>query len=566
MQKINKAVKLFRGLLTVGAASVAAVVLASTALAADPLLGISELRVHTQSGFIRGQNADDGKVQKWLGIPYAEPPIGEHRWQAPLPHSAWKDERQANKFGNACTQVGGFYGPTPAGKPWGKSNVENFGKSVGSEDCLTLNIWRPQGAENGLPVIVFMHGGSNVVGYSGDPLYDGAKLAVGAHALVVTVNYRLGIFGWFTHPALESKDPLTNSGNFGTLDIIQALHFIQANAAAFGGDPKNVTVMGQSAGAKDVYSLIGSSLTDGLFQKAIVLSGLVTKGFSKEKGYEYSSSLIEQSVIDDQLAKTPSEAEQLLANKGLAWQSQYLKSKSAEELIALTSRHTDLRKVPREFNDGVVRPSDLPAAFEEGKFHTVPTIVGMTNDESKLLFDYGIKVDRQTRFAMMMSADSSKVPEIKLTDVMSSYLLPALGPWLYNATHSVTSAYLQHLATKGISKQAEHDSRVFAYQFNWNNAPEPWKTIYGSCHGIDLPFIFGNFSSNVLAMDFSETNKSGREALSLIMMKTIKAFVRTGDPNNDALPARWYPWGANGEHKKRLLFNASDLAPEITGN
>ncbi|HVT36013.1 MAG TPA: carboxylesterase family protein, partial [Nevskiaceae bacterium] len=160
---------------------------------------VDATRVQTLSGWVQGSVTADGAALRWLGVPYAAPPVGALRWRAPQPAAAWSTTLPADHFGSPCTQIGGPYGPPPAGKNWGVDNLGTFGKPVGSEDCLTLNLWRPSGTETRLPVLVFIHGGSNIVGWSGDPIYDGAHLAAAAHALVVTVNYRLGLMGWFTH-------------------------------------------------------------------------------------------------------------------------------------------------------------------------------------------------------------------------------------------------------------------------------------------------------------------------------------------------------------------------------
>jgi len=327
--------------------------------------------VITQYGAVQGSLSADGSVRIWLGLPYAAPPVGERRWKAPQPHEPWNGILNARSFGSPCMQMGAMYGPPPEGKAWGISNVEVFGKPVGSEDCLTLNIWRPNSEDRDLPVLLFVHGGSNVAGYSGDPMYDGAKLAATARVVVVTINYRLGIFGWFTHPALQGPDPLSNSGNFGNLDIIQSLRFVQSNATAFGGDPGNVTLMGQSAGAINVYSLMASKLADGLFQKAIVLSGLIGSG-AKEKDYSFANDLTAQLAIQDGLAATPEAATKVLAKKGAPWVRQYLLSRTSNRILDALHRSPSLRKPPPPFGDGVVIAADMQADFDKGRFMHVP--------------------------------------------------------------------------------------------------------------------------------------------------------------------------------------------------
>ena len=184
----------------------------------------------------------------------------------------WTGVGSAKEFADACTQIGGLFGPAPKGKDY-SAVWETFYKPIGSEDCLYLNIWSPSPATAKLPVIVFIHGGSNVVGAAFDPLHVGGNLARSANAVVATVAYRLGVMGWFSHPAFNTGDPLRDSGNFAVLDLIQSLKFVKNNIAGFGGDPDNVTIMGHSAGSTNVNALVVSPLAAGLFHKAVSLSG-----------------------------------------------------------------------------------------------------------------------------------------------------------------------------------------------------------------------------------------------------------------------------------------------------
>lgn len=532
--------------------------------ATTPAPDASSLVVQTQTGPVRGQQTTDGAARFWLGIPYAEPPVGDKRWQAPQPHRAWKNELQATRYGSPCPQVGSHYGPPPAGKPWGAANLEAFGKPVGSEDCLVLNVWRPAVADGPLPVLIFIHGGSNVVGHSGDSIYNGQKLALATGAVVVTLNYRLGLFGWFVHPALGGADSLSNSGNFGTLDVIQALRFMQANAAAFGGDPNNMTIMGESAGGMAVYELMGSRLTQGLFHKAIVLSAIIQKGHDRETGYAYAKQILEQAVIDDRLAADAEAASRFLASKDLAWQHDYLKGKTTEQLLNLLAAHPDLSRGPRVFNDGIVVSADLPAAVQGGNYHIVPTLVGMTNYESKQLIPVGTRPGGPERFSMMINSDPDAPATMTRADLISAYMLPGLTPWIFNATHWALSRYIQRSVTKALNWQSVHDPKVYAMRFDWDDAPEPWQTFLGACHACDLPFVFGNFSNNIFSQQYSKKTQKGREALSTVMMQTIGAFIRTGDPNHPALGIVWKPWSVDGGPQKRLILDASDQAARLS--
>lgn len=191
----------------------------------------------TSAGVVVGTN-DSAKsgTYAWKGIPFAKAPTGPRRWKAPVDPDAWSSPKTTQQFGNACVQYGRIYGPG-ANNTYDATIATTLNQAVGSEDCLYLNIWRPATGNTNLPVIMFIHGGSNVCGYTADPVYDGAALAKSANAVVVTANYRVGIFGWLNLPQLKDGTSTSNdSGNFATLDNIKALQFINKNIASFGGD------------------------------------------------------------------------------------------------------------------------------------------------------------------------------------------------------------------------------------------------------------------------------------------------------------------------------------------
>ena len=220
-------------------------------------------------GTVRGVDDSAGTgTYAWKGVPFAKPPVGDLRWQPPLAPVAWSGERDATRFGNACLQMGRLYGPG-ANNRFDNTIGETLGTPVGNEDCLTLNIWRPANTQDNLPVLLFLHGGSAISGYTADPVYDGAALARSANAVVVTANYRLDVLGFLQMPQLHGgADPYT--GNYALLDNVQALTFIQRNIAKFGGNAGNVTLMGQSAGAINALALLTAPQAKGLDRKSVV--------------------------------------------------------------------------------------------------------------------------------------------------------------------------------------------------------------------------------------------------------------------------------------------------------
>jgi predicted esterase len=215
--------------------------------------------VSTRFGAVQGfADADDTWV--WKAIPYARPPVGELRWRAPQDPVPWSGIRSERSFNAGCTQY----------------SLLRKKAIRGSEDCLYLNVWRPRDGETGLPVYVFIHGGGNEMGYASQlPSYHGNRLASRSRLVFVSLNFRLGPFGWFTHPALrKGQSDLDASGNYGLLDMIKALEWIRDNIEAFGGDPRRVTLTGQSSGGMDVLALLIAPGARGLFQRAMVQSGV----------------------------------------------------------------------------------------------------------------------------------------------------------------------------------------------------------------------------------------------------------------------------------------------------
>src|SRR6185437_7739547 len=217
-------------------------------------------QVHIRTGVLQGIVDASSGVTAYKGIPYAQPPVGDLRWRPPVPASPWKGVRDAREFWHACLQ--------PPSQP---TNLYFNGMASTSEDCLTLNVWAPAGARH-LPVMVWIHGGSLVGGSSSESMYDGVKLAQQG-IVFVSINYRLGLLGYLAHPALSAESPRHLSGNYGLLDQIEALRWVHDNIAVFGGNPKQVTVAGESAGGLSVIALLASPVARNLFVRAIVESG-----------------------------------------------------------------------------------------------------------------------------------------------------------------------------------------------------------------------------------------------------------------------------------------------------
>jgi para-nitrobenzyl esterase len=305
--------------------------------------------VQTIQGKVMG---NPGPVESFKGIPYAAPPIGPLRWQPPKPPIGWSGLRDATHFGHDCMQI-------PYVIPSGQTT---------SEDCLTLNIWRPaKPAGHARPVLVYLYGGAFLGGTAAYPLYDGEHLAAEG-AVIVSINYRIGIFGFFSHPQLSAQAPDHASGNYGLRDQIAALQWIKANIATFGGDPKHVTVFGESAGAASIALLMTSPMAKDLFQGAILESPLVailpTLQQAEAAGLARAPDLETLRKMD---------AEQLLQTSG-----DYF-APSRPILLSFP--------VPGPIIDGAVIPMAPRQAFIDGKFDAVPMIVGQSADEGLMFMD-----------------------------------------------------------------------------------------------------------------------------------------------------------------------------------
>ncbi|MES2073158.1 MAG: carboxylesterase family protein [Pseudomonadota bacterium] len=517
----------------------------------------------------------------WKGVPFAKAPVGALRWKAPVEPDAWSATLPAKSFGNACAQYGRIYGPG-ANNKYDASIATTLNTAVGSEDCLTLNVWRPSSSAGNLPVIYFIYGGSNVSGYTADPVYDGAALAKAANAVVVTANYRVGLFGWFGLPQLKTgADAISDSGNFGTLDQIQTLKFINKNIANFGGNPGNVTVMGQSAGAMNIYALLVSPLivngNPKLFHKAIPISGGLSLASELPAGsipllqpvayaVAQGNALLNSLLIADGKATDNASAAAYAATQSNVQIADYMRSKTPAELFGklLTSVAAAGLSGNSHIPEGVVVPPSPMAAISAGNYLKVPVLAGSTAEEGKLFAPFlalspalggvsGLIVSDATRFAQMANYNPDS-PSLTVNDLINPVYLPVSAPGTgFNARTAVlTSIFLLPNANNAMNALKSQQANVWYYQFNWAREPAPWNDVYGAAHAFDLPFIFGNFGPSVFSNAVNSTaNKPGRLELSGAMMSTVAAFVTNGDPNNAALGVSWPAW------PKKLIFDAS---------
>jgi len=553
----------------------------------------------TQYGDVEGVNDSAASgTYFWKGLPYAKPPVGALRWKAPVAPASWTNTLQAKTFGVSCIQNPRLYSP-------GNNNTfdatvgDNLvsGNTPGSEDCLSLNIWRPATADKNLPVIVFIHGGSNITGYTADPMYDGAALAKKANAVVVSANYRLGQLGFFRHPALRDKtvDPTLTaedqSGNYAVLDIIQALKFVQGNIGEFGGDKGNVTLTGQSAGAINILAVMTApaNRAAGLFHKIAPLSGGISvatsPGFPQppnnlagNNGYipalnpvatyeALSNMLLMKLLIDDGSAADVASATAWVQSRSNADIAAYLRGKPASKILQVgvktvggLGNTTGSGPIP----EGTVVASDPIAAIVAGNYVKVPVLSGLTHSESKLLSSFlplvgrpvGIKLPDAQLFPILF--DATKAKNAAFGDIINPAY--ANGAAYDAAIAELDAKFFIALRDNYMNAlMAQTPTQIWSYRFDWKQEAAPWNDVYGAAHAFDLPFLFGNFGPSLYANVIGGTaNQTGRLALSDAMMSTLAAFARDGNPNNATLGVTWPNW------PKVLLFDATPTAKQIS--
>ncbi|MBW2102683.1 MAG: carboxylesterase family protein [Deltaproteobacteria bacterium] len=499
-------------------------------------------------GRVRGFEVTDD-AWAWKSLPFAKPPVGELRWRAPQDPKPWKGVYEATEECTPCTQL-------ITSSDWIRQET-----AEGSEDCLYLNVFRPRSAEKELPVYVYIHGGSNNFGKAAH--YDGSILAARSNLVVVVVQYRLGPLGWFTHPALRHGDALDDSGNFGTLDNIKALEWIRDNIKAFGGNPDNVTITGESAGAHNVMNVVISPLAAGLFHRAMSESGgMVT--IPVEEGEALANSNIQL----------------LLARYGDTWeewetwsldeQEAYLRSADAKDLYEVLYGSIGVR-------DGVVIPGSVVSTIRSGDYNKVPIILGANEQETKAflpLYGPAVKYAGLWGGGPWPGVPSSSYTWYDLTGVLKGDI-PSLDDVLPTvadkALYDICGTYGSlNWRAKFVDERAralaEQQDHVYAYLFKWGgpgSGPEPFDFIYGAGHAMEISFFFGGDTS-LWGYGYNPDNDTeGRRALQDAMMRYLANFARTGNPNEPKpLGFEWRPWSNEAGEPKVIVFD-SDMDDAI---
>lgn len=513
--------------------------------------------VNTPQGPIQGVVTGAG-FANFKGVPFAAPPVGDLRWRTPAPAPTWTETRQAAEFSAMCMQSteGGndsFFARIIDGS--GLSGVKEFlikrvaanlPVSPVSEDCLYLNVRTPALSKDGtptgqLPVMVWIHGGGHQFGSGDFSYYQGDSLPAQG-VVVVTLNYRLGAFGYLAHPALSANDANGVSGNYGALDQIAALKWVKENISAYGGDPENVTIFGESAGAWSVTEMMASPMAEGLFHKAIGQSG---------------SSVYHMGQMD---------------NEGVGWISGYATAKKLDAALGLENPNaSELRALPAEtilnaiteniaegFNhvaDGYVFPQSVGLAFKSGNYNKVPVLFGYNAHEGTLFFP----TDQEPTvwkdgFPQEGSRDDilAYLSDVFPTQAEILIDIYALDVDPYQGGMDMMGDEIFGMNVRYTLERAEADGQP-AYAYTWNRVPPSKDQTIGAFHSAELPFVF---DTSEPIMGYSDED----ELLTAQMVSYWTNFAKTSNPNGKNLPdwpqysgENWLAMEANTGEKTRAV-------------
>jgi para-nitrobenzyl esterase len=509
--------------------------------------------VHLASGELRGKLQDN--IAVFLGIPFASPPVGSLRWRPPQPVGAWIGIRDSTKPSHPCIQpVAGddtFLEPLAAayGAKYTRQPVDP------SEDCLYLNVWSAQLQPAAhLPVMVWVHGGSNVTGNGAESGYDGSSLA-SRGVVVVTINYRLGAMGFLAHPELTAESPHHSSGNYGLLDQIAALEWVQQSIAQFGGDPANVTLFGESAGSIDALTLMASPLTTHLFRRVIAESGPVF-------GLGPAQNLTRMHALGAAIGKE--------AGGQAGAQLEVLRQLPANKVVEIEGRLISSQFKGYDPNaaivDGWVLPQSPAKAFASGTIQRVNLLVGANAREFSAF-----------RVAAAAAAKNSPQPPNKASfsdqiKVFADTARPLYGSW----TDVTVATYMGSILLHGDAglDQASNDilgacpsgaeaalttsagQRAFVYRFD-RSVPGRGQSTLGAFHSLEIPYVFGTLKSRSFTwLPFDSTDQK----LSQIMQSYWTNFAKSGDPNGPDIP-KWVAWNA-GQEPYMAFSQSGEAVPQ----
>lgn len=480
--------------------------LLSILLLCTPALAIQD-PVRTSGGLLSGAPGEDPSVRVYKGIPYAQPPIGDLRWKAPQEAAHWQGVRPATEFSKECYQA-----------PYPRNSIYFSEPQPMSEDCLYLNVWTAaKSVSERRPVMVWIHGGALTRGSGSLPVYDGEHLARKG-AVVVTINYRLGVFGFLAHPELTAESAHRASGNYAFLDQIAALAWVKQNIAAFGGDPARVTIFGESAGSWSVNYLMATPLAKGLFHRAI-----------GESGGAFGP------------MQTLAQAEQIGSKFGPSLAA--LRSMSAENLLKAAGSTSFPPNV-----DGWMLPTDVYTIFEKGQQNDVPLIVGSNADEGKSLAPWpanGTAAAFTNQMKARFGADAGELLK----------LYPAGSDEQARESHYASFrdfSFGWQMRTWARLQTKTGKSKASLYYFS-RVPPSPLSARLGAYHAAEIQYVFGNLKPN---RPWEDADRSLSEEMGTYWVN----FAKTGDPNAKGLPE----WAAY-QTKTDTALELGDRVQEVRG-
>lgn len=451
-------------------------------------------------------------VTVYRGIPFALAPVGERRWAPPEPFPDWEGVRQATKFGPAC--------PQPASRP---GSIYHSELPSVSEDCLSLNVWVPEGAQDA-PVFVWIHGGSLVTGAGSQNMYDGARLARETGLIVVTVNYRLGVLGYLAHPELSAESPQNISGNYGLKDQVAALQWVERNISAFGGNPENVTIAGESAGALSVVLLMVSPEARGLFDKAIAQSAYMVSMAPLRGTLNGHPSAEQAGTTYQEKAGAASLAE--------------LREMDADKLVSIAGRNGF---IPFGVIDDVWLKDQMPATFDKGEQAKVPVLAGFNEGEIRSLRFLLPPVPKSDTYEAAIRSSHRELAD-RFLDVY-----PADNPEA-SMLATTRDAMYGWSAERLAASQTVAGIPSYFYFFD-HTYPAADKLGLRAFHAMEIPYVFGTLFD--MAEPWPQAPRSDTERnLETSMMHYWAGFARDGVPSAEGAA----DWPAYGEDATGMVF------------
>ncbi len=474
--------------------------------------------VPTSHGPVQGA-LEDG-VYRFLGVPYAAPPVGELRFRPPEDPACWDAPRDASELGPACVQLD-------------SDGQQPNGAVVGEEDCLQLNVWTQEtGPEDQVmkrPVMVFIHGGGNAIGTAVDPLYDGAILARDHDVVVVTLNYRLAALGFLTHDALAAESAEGVSGNYGTLDQLKALAWVKDNIAVFGGDPDDITLFGESAGAVNTCTLLGSPLAAGLLDRAIIQSGGCTHRSLASYEQQISAPWITASGCEGE-ADVPA----------------CLRALPADQLVQIEpTGFPNVAGFGQSFGphvDGYALPQSALSAIESGAHNHVPVIVGANNEETA----NSVPPLTEATFNALVQATFGILGPDVVQQIQALYAFDKYGgdPTAAYVALSSDAKFVCGARRVARALADNQDEPVYRYHFAYNGYTVGMNQTATAFHGLELVYVFGTFSA-VKFGPFDYTPNADDLEMAAIMQGAWTRYAAVDDPSEGGL--MWPQYAGGGD-------------------